>query len=106
MKVDRLFSADARAFVPSAIRALAPLINDPTVISFAGGVPNPESFPAEALRRAADHVLATNAARVLQYDVTRGFVPLREAVAARSREKGMDASASDTLLTTGFSRHA
>jgi 2-aminoadipate transaminase len=97
-----LFSEDARAFLPSAIRALAPLINDPTVISFAGGVPNPESFPNKALRAAANRVLTEQPARVLQYDVTRGFVPLREAVAARSRAKGMEsASASDTLLTTG-----
>jgi 2-aminoadipate transaminase len=98
---ERLLSADARAFVPSAIRALAPLINDPTIISFAGGVPNPEAFPADALRAAAERVLREIPARVLQYDVTRGYLPLREIVAARSAAKGIAASAADTLLTTG-----
>ncbi|HKC24657.1 MAG TPA: aminotransferase class I/II-fold pyridoxal phosphate-dependent enzyme, partial [Thermoanaerobaculia bacterium] len=101
LSYERFLSADARAFVPSAIRALAPLISDPTIISFAGGVPNPEAFPAEALRAAADRVMRQIPARVLQYDVTRGYLPLREAVAARSAAKGIATSAADSLLTTG-----
>lgn len=96
-----LFSEDARAFVPSAIRALAHLVNDPEVISFAAGAPNAETFPAEALLRAATRALAKAPRRVLQYDVTRGYRPLRERVAARSAAKGIAASADDTILTTG-----
>lgn len=96
-----LFSADARAFVPSPIRALAPLLNDPNVISFAAGVPNSETFPAEALRAAAERILRESPHRVLQYDVTRGFLPLREKVAARSARLGIRTSAVETLLTTG-----
>lgn len=99
--VTPLFSADARAFVPSAIRALAPLINDPTVISFAAGVPNPDTFPAEALAAAAADALAAAPGRVLQYDVTAGYAPLRDRIAARSKAKGLAVAASDVLLTTG-----
>lgn len=96
-----LFSADARSFVPSAIRALAPLINDPTVISFAAGVPNPETFPVEALAESAARVLRTIPMRALQYDVTRGYLPLRERVAERSAKKGIPTSAGETIVTTG-----
>lgn len=95
------WSADGLAFLPSPIRALAHLVNDPTVISFAAGVPNPETFPAESLAAAAAKVLASAPTRVLQYDVTRGYLPLRERIAARSCRKGMDASADRTILTTG-----
>jgi 2-aminoadipate transaminase len=101
VNVDDLFSADARAFVPSAIRALAPLLNDPTIISFAAGVPNPETFPAEALAAAAARVLRDLPTRALQYDVTRGYEPLREKVAARGATRGLAGSASDVILTTG-----
>ncbi len=44
--MEKFLSRDARNFRPSAIRAFAKLINDPTIISFAGGVPSPETFPA------------------------------------------------------------
>ena len=96
-----LFSLDARAFVPSPIRALAPLLSDPTVISFAAGVPNPETFPAEALSAAAVRALSEMPTRVLQYDVTAGWAPLRERVAARSTSRGLPVSAKEILLTTG-----
>jgi len=99
--LDALYSEDARAFVPSAIRAMAHLLNDPTVISFAAGAPNPETFPAEALARAANEVLTTLPTRALQYDVTKGYLPLRERVAARSVAKGILTSAPETILTTG-----
>lgn len=98
---DPLFSRDARAFVPSAIRALAHLLNDPTILSFAAGAPNAETFPAEALARAAAKVLTTMPTRALQYDVTRGYAPLRERIAARSTRMGMATSGQDTILTTG-----
>ncbi|KAA0252768.1 PLP-dependent aminotransferase family protein [Acidobacteria bacterium ACD] len=96
-----LFSLDARAFVPSPIRALAPLLSDPTVLSFAAGVPNPETFPAAALSAAASRALATAPTRVLQYDVTAGYAPLREKVAARSTARGLPVAAREILLTTG-----
>ena len=49
--MEKFLSRDARNFRPSAIRAFAKLINDPNIISFAGGVPNPETFPAERIAR-------------------------------------------------------
>ncbi|HEV8268343.1 MAG TPA: PLP-dependent aminotransferase family protein [Thermoanaerobaculia bacterium] len=101
MNIEDLFSADARAFVPSAIRALAPLLNDPTIISFAAGVPNPETFPAEALAAAAAAVLRDLPTRALQYDVTRGYEPLRGKIAARGAAQGLTGGAADVILTTG-----
>jgi 2-aminoadipate transaminase len=98
---ERFFSKDAHAFVPSAIRAAAALINDPSIISFAGGVPNPDAFPADALRAAAERVLREIPARVLQYDVSRGYLPLREFVSARSRAEGLAVGPNETILTTG-----
>ena len=62
----------------SAIRELLKVIEQPGVISFAGGLPAPECFPAEEIGLAAERVLAREAGRVLQYGPTEGFPPLRD----------------------------
>lgn len=49
MTLERFFSGDARNLRPSAIRAFAKYLNDPNVISFAGGSPSADTFPAERL---------------------------------------------------------
>ena len=48
------------------------------VISFAGGLPAPSTFPAERMRAAADRVLRDAPATALQYSATEGYLPLRE----------------------------
>jgi 2-aminoadipate transaminase len=98
---DTFFSRDARSFRPSAIRAFAKLINDPNIISFAGGVPNPETFPAESIAEVAAQVIRENRAVALQYGPTRGLPRLCESIAAITRERGVDCSSADVLTTTG-----
>jgi len=94
--IERFFSADARNYRPSAIRALAKWINDPKVISFAGGSPNPETFPAERFAVIADRVLRDRRNVSLQYGPTRGLPRLCEFVASRSQAK-----TEEVILTTG-----
>ena len=96
-----LFSDDADALRPSPIRRFASLINDPSVISFAGGVPNPSTFPAEALARAAGRAIRERGNEALQYGPTAGFPALRERIAARLSAKGLPAGTADVHLTTG-----
>lgn len=95
------FSASARSFRPSAIRALAPLMNDPNVISFAGGAPSPLTFPAEALADVAARVIRESRNVTLQYGPTRGLPKLRDAVVSISRARGIDCSPEEALITTG-----
>jgi 2-aminoadipate transaminase len=101
MSYDHFFSRDARAFRPSAIRAFAKLINDPSIISFAGGVPNPETFPAERIAEVAAKVVRERRTIALQYGPTRGLPGLCDAIADICRGRGMDASAADVIVTTG-----
>ena len=98
---DRFLSGDAANFRPSAIRAFSRLINDPNVISFAGGSPNPETFPADALAEIAARVIRERRAVALQYGPTRGLPRLCEFVAKLSTQRGMQATADDVMLTTG-----
>jgi 2-aminoadipate transaminase len=99
--MEKFLSRDARNFRPSAIRAFAKLINDPSVISFAGGVPSPETFPAERIAEIAGRVIREKRSVALQYGPTRGLPRLCDFVAGICRSRGIDCSVDDILLTTG-----
>ena len=86
----------------SFIREILKVTADPSVISFAGGLPNPASFPVPEIAAAAAKVLYESGPSALQYSTTEGYAPLREWIARRYREKkGMDVNAEDILITTG-----
>lgn len=70
-------------------------------ISFAGGLPNPLSFPVEALAEATRNVLRKNGERALQYNNPQGYEPLRQAIADRYAKKGLAIKAEDILITNG-----
>jgi 2-aminoadipate transaminase len=71
------------------------------VISFAGGLPSPETFPIEVMKDAFDAVLNTRGKAALQYGPTEGFMPLREWVAADLNAKGARVTAENILLVSG-----
>jgi 2-aminoadipate transaminase len=100
-KFESFLSRDAHSFRPSAIRAFAKLINDPKIISFAGGVPNPETFPAELIAEVAAKLIRDQRAVTLQYGPTRGLPRLCESIASLCRERGIHCDSGDVLTTTG-----
>jgi len=85
----------------SAIREILKVAERPDVLSFAGGLPAPEAFPADALARAHADVLANDAAAALQYGPTEGFGPLRAWVAERMTRRGLPAAPGQVLITAG-----
>jgi DNA-binding transcriptional MocR family regulator len=87
----------------SEIRELLKLLDRPGIISFAGGIPDPELFPAEAAARAYSAALATeaSASTALQYSVSEGYLPLREWIAGHMASCGVEASADNILITSG-----
>lgn len=94
-------SRDAHAFRPSAIRAFARLMNDPAIISFAGGAPNPQTFPADEMASIAEKVIREKRSTALQYGPTRGLPRLCESIAAVCRGRNIDCTAADVIVTTG-----
>ncbi|MFP5245314.1 MAG: hypothetical protein ACLGH0_01375, partial [Thermoanaerobaculia bacterium] len=100
MNFEHFLSRDAHSFRPSAIRAFAKLINDPNIISFAGGVPNPETFPSARVAELAAEVVRTRPQVALQYGPTRGLPRLCASIAELSRSRGIDCTADDVLTTT------
>jgi len=86
---------------PSVIREILKITERPGIISLAGGLPSPDTFPIEAMREATARVLAEAPREALQYAASEGFGPLREWVAAHMAEKGLQLDASQVLITTG-----
>ncbi len=86
----------------SFIREILHYAADPKVISFAGGLPNPELFPVQALERSCSCVLTQDGKDALQYSTTEGYPPLREYIARRYRErKNLAIDPDEILITTG-----
>ncbi|MFC5473969.1 PLP-dependent aminotransferase family protein [Paraherbaspirillum soli] len=75
------FSERAQKLQSSAIREILKVTMRPEVISFAGGLPSPATFPVEQMRAAYDKVLSLQGKIALQYGPTDGYGPLREWVA-------------------------
>ncbi len=100
--MDSLYATRMRSIPKSFIREILKVTQDPEVISFAGGLPNPRFFPTEPLAQAATTVLANDAKSALQYSTSEGYQPLREFIAKRYQQKsGLDVSPDEILITNG-----
>ena len=84
----------------NAIRELLKVTQRPDIISFAGGNPAPDTFPAEQLGEIAQEVLAADR-NILQYGTTEGYMPLREYIATWVRDLGIGVTAANVLITSG-----
>jgi 2-aminoadipate transaminase len=89
-------SQRAARLTSSAIREILKVTEDPAVISFAGGIPAPQTFPVELVRQASEKILAEAPQAALQYAPTEGYGPLREWIAERH-----GVTAQCVLVTTG-----
>lgn len=83
---------------PSAIREILKVTEKPGIISFAGGLPSPKTFPIEAFAAASAKVLREDGAAALQYASSEGLPVLREFIA---QQLPWDVSPDQVLITTG-----
>ena len=95
------FSERAVQLKSSMIREILKVTQRPEVISFAGGLPSPETFPVERMRAAFDKVLAESGKTALQYGPTDGFPPLREFIANSLSINGAKISPDQVLMVSG-----
>lgn len=87
---------------PSFIRGILKAAERDDVISFAGGLPNPISFPQEALQESMNRVIAEHGSHVFQYAATAGLLSLREYIADKyKRQYKLEIEPDDIIITTG-----
>jgi len=86
----------------SFIREILKVTENPQVISFAGGLPNPASFPVQELAQASQKVLLYDGGNALQYSTTEGYLPLREFISNRYFIRhGLKISPEEIMITNG-----
>jgi len=86
----------------SEIRELLKLLDQPDIISFAGGIPDPDLFPAQAFQQAfADALSPENQATALQYSVSEGYPPLRDWIVGQMTALGIPCTRDNILITSG-----
>lgn len=95
------FAKRMESLKASEIREILKLIENPEIISFAGGLPAPELFPVEEMKEVSRAVLEEDGKKALQYSSTEGYLPLREKIAKRMKEVGVETTAENILITSG-----
>ncbi|TVR75272.1 MAG: PLP-dependent aminotransferase family protein [Marinilabiliales bacterium] len=99
--LNKVFNRQISSQKKSAIREVLKLTQRPDIISFAGGLPSPESFPVEHLRKIVCELFdSDDASMALQYGTTEGDNRLRELLVERYREQGLDIGLENLMITT------
>ncbi|AEH25328.1 aminotransferase-like domain-containing protein [Pyrococcus yayanosii] len=102
LNFESYFSQKALGMKASEIRELLKLVETSNVISLAGGLPNPKTFPIDILKEILEEVITEHADKALQYGTTKGFTPLRLAIAKWLRKRyDIPTSKVDIMITSG-----
>ncbi|MEW9536434.1 PLP-dependent aminotransferase family protein [Agrobacterium radiobacter] len=99
---EQIFATRSSRMKASEIRELLKLLEQPDIISFAGGIPDPALFPAEEFQQAYAEIFSgaqVNAA--LQYSVSEGYKPLREWLAGEMDNIGIECTADNVFIVSG-----
>jgi 2-aminoadipate transaminase len=101
MDWEKKYCERASAMYGSMTRQLMHLIADPEVISFGGGLPAWDLFPVDSVKAITNAIFEGDGPAALQYGTSEGYLPLRQAVAERYREKGFAIGPENVLITSG-----
>lgn len=102
VNIERLLAKRAKKFRASEIRELLKITQVPDMISFAGGLPNPEAFPVDIIHDCIETIFKKDIKNALQYGATEGLTLLRGAIAKRMKAKmNIACDAHDLLITSG-----
>jgi 2-aminoadipate transaminase len=98
--LEQIYSTNIKGMKKSVIRELLKLTQRPEVISFAGGLPAPESFPVEQLKEITAEILDADGPSALQYGATEGVPELRQIMVDRYNAQGMHIELKNLVITT------
>lgn len=100
--MEKMLSDGIKMTPPSFVRNILKAASDPDIISFAGGLPNPISFPQDALLESTERIVKNHGSQAFQYSITAGLPELRQYIADRyNRKFGMHLTIDNILITTG-----
>ncbi|CDZ27435.1 PLP-dependent aminotransferase family protein [Neorhizobium galegae] len=99
---EQIFATRSSRMRASEIRELLKLLDQPDIISFAGGIPDPALFPDVAFKEAYSDIFSSaQVGSALQYSVSEGYKPLREWIARDVAKIGIDCTPDNVFITSG-----
>ncbi|MGE5474268.1 MAG: PLP-dependent aminotransferase family protein [Ignavibacteriales bacterium] len=98
------FAARMAGLNENVIREIFKIAQMPDIISFAGGLPSPDSFPIEEIKEITAKILEQNGSKILQYGVTEGYNPLREFIVSWVKRYSIDTEVDNVLVVSGSSQ--
>ena len=99
---EQIFATRSSRMRASEIRELLKLLDQPDIISFAGGIPDPALFPDQEFKTAyADIFSGDQVGAALQYSVSEGYKPLREWLKGVMEKIGIPCTADNIFITSG-----
>ena len=99
--LNHFLSNSGKSMKRSAIREILKHLHKPGMISFAGGLPAPETFPVDDLKEIVLEVLEKDGPDGLQYGTTEGDYHLRELLVERHKRQGLNIGIENLIITTG-----
>ncbi len=101
MKFEHLLADRTDRMGANAIREILKVVSQPGMVSLAGGIPAPESFPMKIINDLSHAVMEKYGSAAFQYDLTEGFGPLRAVLSDYLAQKEIRVSAEEVLITSG-----
>ncbi len=98
--INQFLSNSGKGMKRSAIREILKNLQKPGMISFAGGLPAPETFPVDDLKEIAIEILEKNGPESLQYSTTEGDYLLRKMLVERHNRQGLKIGIENLIITT------
>jgi 2-aminoadipate transaminase len=99
--INNFLSVSGKSMRRSAIREILKHLQKPEMISFAGGLPAPVTFPVNDLRNIVAEILENNGAESLQYGTTEGDPLLRKMLVERHKRQGLNIGIDNLIITSG-----
>lgn len=94
------FSNKTKNLKSSAIREILKYANDPNIISFSAGSPSPDTFPVEKISNIVNEIFKEEPTCALQYNITEGYIPLRNTLKKYLEDKYPITKEYDELIIT------
>jgi len=101
INIEEFYSVLASRMKASTIRETLKIIQRSNVISLAGGMPDPATFPAKEINQVTQQILAKNSACALQYSSTEGLPELRELILNWFSEDNKKPGLDNIVITSG-----
>jgi 2-aminoadipate transaminase len=101
INTEEFYSVLASRMEASAIREILKLVQNPEVISLAGGMPDPKTFPVEDIKKITQDVLSKKSAQALQYSSTEGLPELRKCILEHLAKDGNNGELENIIISSG-----